>query len=228
MSKKTKVFTPENMQIIADLRAKKVPSVKIATILGVSPSALARAVAKHDLPRQKKKTKAKAFVVSEYVHLSGTAPMSLGAIDDKPQRVDHRDFSLLDDLSRGQLPKADHTIRVYETALDMRQDNRPRADNPFRLKGRVCEFDRDRTALLEEVEAEIDKVFRKFRTLAGPNSRIENPDVFGRLSTEAHAAYNHLQALMSAARRLRAIKVEIAKAALDLHLAGAAATRATA
>ncbi|NEJ83211.1 hypothetical protein GR268_42800, partial [Rhizobium leguminosarum] len=105
---------------------------------------------------------------------------------------------------------------------------RDRDDNPFRLKARICEFNRDRRAILEDIEGEIDKTFRKFRTLAGPNTRIEDPEIFNLLSAEARAAYDHLQALMAAARHLRLANGEITETAIHLHKAGAAATRATA
>ncbi|RVH69242.1 hypothetical protein CN198_14380, partial [Sinorhizobium meliloti] len=85
MPKKTKVFTPEKMKIIGDLRAKKVPAVQIAKMLGVSLSALARNVGKHDLPRQKKKSKARPFVVAQYVHHTGTASISLEEMAARPK-----------------------------------------------------------------------------------------------------------------------------------------------
>lgn len=229
MPKKTKVFTPENMQIIADLRAKKVPAVKIAKILGVSLSALARNVAKHDLPRQKKKTKAKPFVVAQYVHKTGAAPISLEEMAARPkaQTITERrtvayaptmpevDFALADLASKG--PRHLGYAQIGEIR-----------SNPFRLKARVSEFNRDRRAILEEIEGEIDKVFRKFRTLAGPNTRIEDAEIFKLLSADARAVYDHLQALIAAARVLREANGVIVEAAIHLHDAGAAATRATA
>ncbi|WP_210213052.1 hypothetical protein, partial [Sinorhizobium meliloti] len=72
------------------------------------------------------------------------------------------------------------------------------------------------------------KAFRKFRTLAGPNTRIQDDEVFNLLSAEAKAALDHLQALIDAARILREANGVIVEAAICLHNAGAAATRATA
>ncbi len=264
MPKKTKVFTPENMKIIADLRAKKVPAVQIAKILGVSLSALARNVAKHDLPRQKKKTKAKPFVVAQYVHHTGTAPISLEEMAARPkaQTITERravayvppkaaDIPLSDDMvmaSDARTLRTDPVTgnrivsfvptprHVVEEAKRGRMEEqrwkhprlRDRTDNPFRLKARVSEFNRDRRAILEDIEGEIDKAFRKFRTLAGPNTRIQDDEVFSLLSAEAKAALDHLQAQIDAARILRDANGVIIEAAICLHNAGAAATRATA
>ncbi len=237
------------MAIVADLRARKVTNTKIADILGVSPAALARAVAKHGLP--KKRTKAQPFVVAQYVHHTGprltleemAATPKAQTVDAKKLEEHRRSFArelsleVGKGLSRAEKPVVPQKTKVDFALADLASKG-PRhfgyarigeiQPNPFRLKARVCEFNRDRRAILEEVEAEIEKAFRTFRTLAGPNTRIEDPEVFARLAGDALAAYDHLQGLMAAARHLRAANGEITEAAINLHKAGAALSRPTA
>lgn len=262
-----KALNPVNLALIKELRERNIDNGQIAKIVGIGKGSLIRAVHALDLPLRRKKTKAKPFVVAQYVHHTGSAPISLEEMAARPKvqtitekravayvppKADDEkavSFGLAESLSRGELPKAEEPIRVYESALDMMTDNRPsirilplaaeykdwndqisnrrRDDNPFRLKARVSEFNRNRRAILEDIEGEIDKVFRKFRTLAGPNTRIEDPEIFKLLSADARVAYDHLQALIAAARVLREANGAIVEVAIHLHNAGAAATRAT-
>ncbi len=251
MPKKTKVFTPANMKIIGDLRAKKVPADQIAKILGVSQSALARNVRKHDLPRQQKKSRIiapisleemaarpKAQTITEKRTVRYIPPKAADetkqpiifdpsavrkAIVFGPDAVADKSvlgapaIDRLERLSRGEIPETDRPQHLGYARL-----HGPIRDNPFRLKARVSELNRDRRAIINEIEGEIDRAFRKFRTLAGPNTRIQDGDVFDRLSAEARTALNHLQALVDAARHLRQANGVIVEAGIDLHKAGAA------
>ncbi|NEI24099.1 hypothetical protein GUK30_32655 [Rhizobium leguminosarum] len=243
MSKKTKVFTPENMKIIAELRTRKVPNTQIAKIFGVSPSALARNVRKNDLPRQEKSNRTgtsisleemaarpKAQTITERRAVA-YAPEVAALPSDMVMAADARTFRTDPVTGKRGVSFVPTPRHVVEEAKSGREEEqrwkhprlRDRADNPFLLKARVCEFNRDRRALIEAIDAEIDKAFRKFITIAGPNVRIQDVD-FGGLSPEPRTALDHLQALIDASRNLHGIDTAIGEATFALHKAGAVAS----
>ncbi|MBY3575446.1 hypothetical protein HFN65_31400 [Rhizobium laguerreae] len=250
MLKQTKVFTPENMKIIADLRTRKVPNTQIAKIFGVSPSALARNVRKNDLPRQEKSNwigtsisleemaaRPKAQTITERRAVA-YAPEVAALPSDMVMAADAR--KLRTDAATGKrdvsfVPTPRHVVEEAKRGREEEQRwkhprLRDRADNPFLLKARVCEINRDRRALIEAIDAETDKAFRKFITVAGPNVRIQDVDFDG-LSPEVRTAIDHLQALIDAARNLHRIDGTIVEATVALHKVGeavAAAKRANA
>lgn len=220
MTKTTKAFTPENMAIIADLRNRKIPNAEIAKILGVSPSALARNVRKNGFPRQQKKTMGCAK--------SALVPTALQA-DAETLRTDPITGARV--ISCVPTPRNVGEEATRACKEEQRWKNprmRDRAEDPFRFKARVAEMNRDRRAIIQEIEGEIDRVFRKFCNLAGPNTRIQDPVNYSHLSPEARAALDDLQALVDAARHLRSANGPIVEASIQLHNAGAARTRQTA
>lgn len=256
MPKKTEIRTPKNVELIKQLRDRKVPNGQIADILNVSLATVSRVVAENEMPRavskggRRKKVdtitapitleemaaRPKAQTITERRAVWYVPPEVAAPPSDVVMAADAR--TLRTDPVTGQrvvsfAPTPRHDVEGTKRGLKEEQRwkhprLRNRDDNPFRLKARICEFNRDRRAILEDIEGEIDKAFRKFRTLAGPNTRIEDPEIFNLLSIDARNAYDHLQALMAAARHLRLANGEITETAIHLHKAGAAATRATA
>ncbi|ANL12042.1 MULTISPECIES: helix-turn-helix domain-containing protein [unclassified Rhizobium] len=242
MLKKTEARTPKNVELIKQLRDRNVPNGQIADILNVSRATVSRVVAENDMPRavskggRRKKVdtitapitleemaaRPKAQTITERRAVRYVPPMTDAEKAEGYRREVSKAVQWSLALSRGELPLAAE-FKNWSDRISGSRD-----DNPFRLKARICEFNRDRRAILEDIEGEIDKAFRKFRTLAGPNTRIEDPEIFNLLSIDARASYDHLQALMAAARHLRLANGEITETAIHLHKAGAAATRATA